>query len=72
MMQNTNQRADRDDGPADRPLPERARLVVLVVNLRSQLLTGFELAAFNLPAQIFGDLPVHRVRHRPSSARPFW
>jgi hypothetical protein len=30
--------------------------VISELDLRSQLLTGFELAAFDLPAQIFGDL----------------
>jgi hypothetical protein len=46
--------------------------VIPELDLRSQLLTGFEIATLYLRAQIFGDLPVHRVRHRPSSARLSW
>jgi hypothetical protein len=42
--------------------------VIPELDLRSQLLTGFEIATLDLRTQIFGDLPVHGVRHRPSSA----
>jgi hypothetical protein len=44
--------------------------VISELNLRSQLLTGFEIAAFDLRAQILSDLPVHGVCHLPPSLGP--
>ena len=32
-----------------------------------QLLAGLEYSRLDLLAQLFGDLPVHRICHRPSS-----
>jgi hypothetical protein len=40
------------------------------LNLRLHLLTGFEIATFDLRAEILGDLPVHGVCHLPPSLRP--
>jgi hypothetical protein len=37
------------------------------LELGPQLLAGLKLAGLNLLPQVFGDLPVHRVGHRPSS-----
>src|SRR5580698_1321201 len=49
------------DGVARRPvaLPQ--------LDLGQQLLTWLELARLDLLAQIFSDLPIHGIRHRPSS-----
>jgi hypothetical protein len=56
------------DGVAD-GVP-RGLVVLPQLDLGSQLLTGLDLAGLDLLTQVVGDLPVHGIRHRPSSLVP--